>query len=332
MRAQTGALASSKRVVRLGISVLLAALLVVAALPLASCRSDALNREIVIGTMITEDILPLWVAEAEGLFEAHGIRARVETFQSAQQLSTAVTAGEVDFAMTDPMVAASLVAGGINVTMEWVTLGETAAQGRFGILASPTSGVKTLKDLAGKPIGVGSNTILEYVMDKLMLEAGVPASQILKEEIKQIPVRYEMMSNNQVAAAALPGSLLALGEATGMVLVADDTKGQNLSQSVMIVLDKFAASAQGQATIDIMRDVWNEAAQKINANPAAYRPLLVEKVSLPAPVANTYPVSTYPQAKLPTSQMIDPILDWMQAKGYLTVPLRYDPSTGAFVK
>ena len=49
-----------------------------------------------IGTMQTEDSLPFWVAEQEGLYGANGVSSDVEivTFQSAQELSTAFAAGE----------------------------------------------------------------------------------------------------------------------------------------------------------------------------------------------------------------------------------------------
>jgi NitT/TauT family transport system substrate-binding protein len=285
-----------------------------------------------VGTMITEDFLPLWVAEQEGVFEQEGVDAELVTFQSAQELTTALAAGEIDMAMTDPMVAATLTQGGAEVTMEWVTLGETAAQGRFGIMTSPESGVKSLADLAGRPIGVGSNTVLEYVMDKLMEQAGVSADQVMKEEIKKIPVRYEMMTNNQVAAAALPASLLYLGEQTGMVLVADDTVGSNLSQSVMVARKDFMATAEGTRAVEKVRASWDAAVGMIGADPAAYRALLVEKASLPEVIAENYPVSTYPLANRPTNETIDPILAWMLDKGYLEAALQYDSSTGAFVR
>ena len=316
---------------------LLTGLLVAGLILLPGCAdktagSSISTDEIVIGTMVTEDILPMWLAEEEDMFSAKGISARIETFQSAQELTVAITSGEVDLAMTDPMVAASLVAGGTDVRLEWVTLGETATQGRFGIMTSSQSGIKTLQDLAGKPIGVGSNTILEYVMDKLMQQAGIPEDQIVTEEIKKLPVRYEMMSSNQIAAAALPGSLLALGEATGNILIADDTQGQNLSQSVMVSRSDFASTEAGATAIQMLATIWDQAAEKINADPAAYRPLLVQKASLPDPVKDDYPVSNYPKAVRPTSEMVDPVLEWMRDKGYLTIDLRYDAATGVFQK
>jgi NitT/TauT family transport system substrate-binding protein len=294
--------------------------------------SPGSGETVTVGTMITEDFLPMWVAEQEEIFAQEDVRVELMTFQSAQELSTALAAGEIDMAMTDPMVAAALTQGGTEVTMEWVTLGETAQQGRFGIMASPESGVKSLKDLAGKPIGVGSNTILEYVMDKLMEQEGIPTDQVLKEEIRKIPVRYEMMTSNQVAAAALPASLLYLGEQTGMVLVADDTTGANLSQSVMVARRDFAATDAGAQALGRIQAGWDKAVALLAADPSAYRALLVEKASLPAPVAESYPVSSYPLAKKPTNEMIDPILAWMLEKGYLDAALSYDSSTGAFTR
>ena len=168
-----------------------------------------------IGTMQTEDSLPFWVAEQKGFYGDHDVEVEIVTFQSAQELSTAFAAGEIDGAMTDIMVSASLVASGIGLNLAWVTLGATPEQGRFGIQTSPESGIKSLADLKGKGIGVGSNTVPEYVMDKLMEAAGASEGEIVNEEIKKLPVRYESMTNNQVAAAALPGSLLALGALRG---------------------------------------------------------------------------------------------------------------------
>ncbi|WP_294440630.1 ABC transporter substrate-binding protein [uncultured Slackia sp.] len=282
-----------------------------------------------IGTLQTEDSLPFWVAEANGMYADAGLDSvEIITFQSAQELSTAFAAGEIDGAMTDAQVSAALAASGTAVNLAWVTLGATPEQGRFGIMTSPESGITSLTDLAGKGIGVGSNTVPEYVMDRLMEAAGVPADQIVGEEIKKLPVRYESMANNQVAAAALPGSLLALGEASGMVLLADDTQGDNISQSVFAVSQAWIDGG-GQAALDAVRQAWDAAVDAINADPESFRALLVEKANLPELVADTYSISTYPEATLPTAEMVDPVLAWMQEKGYLTANVAYDAATGA---
>lgn len=287
------------------------------------------SKSVTLGTLATEDILPMWVAEKESLFKDEGVDCKIETFQSATELIAAVNSGDVDVAMTDPMVTASLYGSGTDVQIAWVTLGTDASQGRFGIMTADKS-VKSLKDLAGEPIGVGSNTILEYVMDKLMEEAGVSDSDIKVEELQKLPVRYESMASGQVKAAALPASLLALGEASGFKTVADDTKGDNLSQSVMIVRSEFVSDDAGKAALDSLKKVWNKAVGKINAKPSDYRSLLAEKASLSDRIAETYKVSTYPECELPEQEMVDDILDWMKEKGYLADGITYDAASGTF--
>lgn len=294
-----------------------------------SSSSTGETAKVTIGTLATEDILPMWVAEDEDLFAEAGIDASVQTFQSATELIAAVNAGEVDYAMTDPMVTASIYASGTDVQIEWVTLGTTAAQGRFGIMTADSS-VKSLKDLAGVEIGVGSNTILEYVMDRLMEDAGVSDDQIKVSELQKLPVRYQAMASGQVKAAALPASLLALGEAAGYTVVADDTQGDNISQSVMIARSEAVQGDSGEATLSALKSVWDKAAQEINAAPANYRSLLASKANLSDDLATSYKLSEYPTCQLPTQEQVDDVLSWMKRKGYLADGVTYDAATGTF--
>lgn len=298
----------------------------------AQSQGGGVGRTLAVGTLATEDILPLWVAKAEGMFADKGLNVEIVPFQAATELIAGVASGEVGLAMTDIMVTASMFASDVDVQMQWVTLGTDASQGRFGIMAGPNSTVEKLTDLAGVPIGVGSNTILEYVMDKLMESAGVSDDKIVVEELQKLPVRYQAMASGEVAAAALPGTLLALGEANGCKLIADDTKGENLSQSVMIVRGDLLSDDETVKQIEELEDVWDAAAKLVNENPEQYRTVLVESANLPAEIADTYPISTYPMVQLPTEAMVKPVLEWMEKKGYLTQPLTYDEKTGTFSK
>jgi ABC-type nitrate/sulfonate/bicarbonate transport system substrate-binding protein len=68
---------------------------------------------VVIGTLPTEDMLPLWVAEEEGLFAEYGLDSvEIVTFQAAQERDAAFVAGEIDAFMGDIIAAAQLEAAG----------------------------------------------------------------------------------------------------------------------------------------------------------------------------------------------------------------------------
>lgn len=304
---------------------------VVGCLPAGSASSSKASKmgKVTIGTLPTEDILPFWVARSEGRFGAEGIEAEVVSFQSATELIAGISSGNVQMAMTDVMVAASVFAGGTDLSLSWVTLGTTAAQGRFGIQAGPDSGITSLSQLAGVPVGVGTNTILEYVMDVLMERAGLSNEQIVTSELQKLPVRFQAMMSGEVKAAALPASLLALGEASGAITLADDTTGENISQSVMVVCNDWL-SGEGAQAIETFKQIWDGCARDINADPEKYRELLVKNANLSDAVAATYPISEYPLCQFPTNDMVDPVMQWMEGKGYLTKDLVYDQSNGAF--
>jgi NitT/TauT family transport system substrate-binding protein len=276
-----------------------------------------------IGVLPTEDSLPLWVAERDGLFAKAGLDVTIQVFQSAQERDAALTAGAVDGFMGDLIAATSLRAGGVPVKVATIMLGATPAEGRFGIAVKPGSKVTSLKELANVPVGTSSATIQEYVLDKLMLAAGVPASQIKKNEVKKVPVRFELLMSGKLDAAALPEPFLSLAEKTGAKVIADDTKGANISQTVLIFSQKYLDDPANAAAVSKLLGVWDTAVGTINAAPDSFRALLVDKARLPAPLATSYKVNTYPTAQLPAEADVQSVLDWMQGAGLLKVPVTY---------
>ncbi len=284
-----------------------------------------------IGTLATEDSLPLWVAENIGYFATEGLSdVKIELFQSAQERDAAFASGAIDAYMGDIIAAANLEAAGSKNTIETIMLGATPAQGRFAIVVPPKSSdtgeVNTtgLTALANVPVGTSSATIQEYVLDGLMAEAGVPAAQVKKEEVKKVPVRYELLMANKLKAAALPEPFVTLAAQSGAKIVGDDTKSKkNLSQTVLVFSDKYLATPGGKAAADAVLKAWDVAVGDINKDPNHYRQTLVDKARLPQPLATTYQVNTYPTHQLPTQEEVDAVLSWMKTKGYLKGNVTY---------
>lgn len=282
-------------------------------------------KPVVIGTLPTEDMLPLWVAEDQGLFAEYGLDSvEIVTFQAAQERDTAFVAGEIDAFMGDIIAAAQLEAAGTPVTIATIMLGATPAEGRFGIVAAPDSGYTDIVALAGVPVGTSSNTIQEYVLDGLMRQAGVPADDVVVEAVPKVPVRYDLLMQGQLKAAALPEPLLSLAEYEGAILLADDTTGENLSQTVLAFSDEYLSEIGGVDTMSALLKAWDAGAEIVNENPDAWRELLVEQARLPEPIKDTYRINQYPAAQIPTAAQVDSVLEWMRDKGTLTTPLTYE--------
>ncbi len=274
-----------------------------------------------IGTLATQDSLPLWVAEQNGYFAEAGLdNVEIVPFQSAMELQTAFTAGAIDAMMTDIIVAANLQASGAKVVLPTIMLGSTTEQGRFAIVAAPGQKFSSMTDLKGVPVGAASPTITEYVLDKLMEEAGVASADIKTEEVGKVPVRFQLLMSGKLKAASLPEPFVSLAQKQGAQIVpgGDDTKAKNnISQSVLAVSRTFSDSESGAATVAGLLKAWDKAVADINAAPDSFRSTLVSKARLPEPLATDFAVSTYPTAAAPTEAQVQTVLDWMKAKGYL---------------
>jgi NitT/TauT family transport system substrate-binding protein len=282
-----------------------------------------------IGVLPTEDSLPLWVAEDKGYFAEVGLDdVEIVVFQSAQERDAAFVSGAVDAFMGDIIAAANLEDGGSPGTILTIMLGADQSQGRFGIVVPPKSGVDDVADLAGVPVGTSSATIQEYVLDGLMEEAGVAAGQVKKEEVKKVPVRFELLMAGKLEAAALPEPFVALAEQSDAAVVGDDTKAErNLSQTILFISDEYLRAPGGTSSGEALQSAWDRAVADINADPNAFRPTLVEQARLPEPLAETYEVNTYPTNQLPSQEDIDAVLSWMKIKGYLKSEVTYEDLT-----
>lgn len=278
-----------------------------------------------IGVLPTEDSLPLWVAEKMGYFATNGLESvEIVVFQSAQERDAAFASGAVDAFMGDIIAAANLEAGGTPNTIATVMLGADQSQGRFAVVVPPNSKVTSLTELAGEPVGTSSATIQEYVLDGLMAEAGVAPADVKVEEVKKVPVRFELLMAGKLKAAALPEPFVTLAEQGGATIVGDDTKAQgNPSQTIMVFSDAFIAKEGGQEAVDAILAAWDVAVGDVNAAPDSYRADLVEKARLPEPLAGTYQVNAYPTAAPPAQAEVDAVLSWMKAKGYLQGDVTY---------
>lgn len=284
-----------------------------------------------IGVLPNEDSLPLFVAEQAGLFQKAGLSVTLTLFPSAAERDAALQAGSIDAASADIIAAALLTSHGFPVKIVTLELGATPEQGRFGILAAKNSGINSLNDLAksGGALAQSSGTLPAYAADRLILQAGVDPRAVKREEVKKLPVRYQLLSQGKVPAAVLPEPFFSLGVKDGLKVLADDSKGPvNISQTILMVSDAYLAKPGGKESVETLLGIWDRAVAAIDVKPDAYRALLVDKARLPAPIASSYEINQYPTAQLPTQQQVDNVLKWMTDNKLLgTTPVNYTTLT-----
>ena len=74
----------------------------------------------------------------------------------------------------------------------------------FAVLAGPKSRLSRAADLAGVPVAISKNTIIEYTTRHLLKKSGLQPDRIKVMEVKNIPVRFQMLMAGKIKAATLP--------------------------------------------------------------------------------------------------------------------------------
>ncbi len=275
-----------------------------------------------IGSLTNEENLPILVAQEKGYFTAENLEVELIPMQSPVELQSAFQSGEMDGMMTDIMIALMLKGAGEDLRITSIALGSTPREGRFAILAAPNSDIRTMQDLRGKSIGISNNSIIEYVTDGILAQAGMSPSDVTKTTVAKIPVRVEMLLNNQIEAITVPDPHISNAVARGARVVADDTTGENLSQSVY-VMTQPALSEKAEAIAGFYKG-YARAAEDINADPDQFRGLLVSNCNIPEQIANSYQVQHYAAPQLPTEKNVMDVLTWLKAKDLLQSDLKYE--------
>ena len=261
-----------------------------------------------VGILPDADSLPLLVADAEGLFAAAGVAVSLLHFNTAVEREAALQACAIDGAVSDLLAVALAAQGGFDIRATSLT------DGRYGLVAAPGSSATSLADLAGKSVGISSNTIIHYAAETMLARSGLAAADIRVLAVPKIQLRMELLLAGKLDAACLPEPLLSVARAKGArLLAASDDAG--LGAGVIVF---SGAALEGRlADIAAFYRAYKRAADRIDTAPDSYRAFLVDRALFPAEVRDSFTFVVYKSPRLPSVADLASVLSWMKAKGLL---------------
>ncbi|MBI2865552.1 MAG: ABC transporter substrate-binding protein [Chloroflexi bacterium] len=274
-----------------------------------------------LGTLPLYDVLPWAVGDREGIFEKAGVKVELVPFRSAADIDTALLAGEIDAGQRD-IIAALLM----NKDKEQAKILRTAlaiaytGQPVFGMVALANANVSGVGDLRGRDIAIARNTIIDYVTDKMLLAGGVNPKDVNKVNVPQIPLRLELLQGGKVKAAVLAEPVLTQSIGNGARLIVDDSASK-VGQSIVLVSTK--AIKEKPTVLKSLLAAYEQAVDRVNANPEKYRSLLVEVASVPADVKDKIKLPKYPKALVSSHADIEGVNKWMVEQGMIPAMLPY---------
>jgi len=282
-------------------------LLIIIAAPVLAAESLKL------GLLLIEDSVPFYLADKEQFYTDENLEVELVPFLSALERDSALTAGAIDGAITDPVGALLFDKGRGDIKITSLCLGKTPAEGIFAILAAPKSGITTLDELKNVEIAVSNATIIEYVTDRLLEDQGFKPEEIKKIEVKKMPIRMQMLLSGSVKAATLPEPLASIAAGKGAsVLITDASSQESLSQTVIVFRSEVLTDRK--AEIAQFFKAYKRSVEAINKDPEKYRGLFVEKGRIPPFLAEKYTIPTYPVPAPFSKSLYAPVSLWLTAK------------------
>ncbi|MDQ7782441.1 MAG: MetQ/NlpA family ABC transporter substrate-binding protein [Desulfomonilaceae bacterium] len=273
------------------------------------------------GVLPVLQALSLFVAEDKGLFEKAGVKVELVPFNTAAEKDIALVAGSIDGCFGDLVTPTVLRGNGRDVYMVATNYDTKSDRRMFGVLAKPNSALKSVKDLAGVPVAVSSNSVIDYVTQELLKSGGVPEDKIESVETKNIGMRMQMLLSGQVEAATLPEPLVTAAVAKGAILLVDDA-GLTSSQTVLYFLGPFMKEHPKE--VKAFLAAVNQANRLINEQPDSMRPIMVEHVRLPPPLQAAYPVPRFPDLHAPDKESVMTVIQWLRKRGVVKPALTYE--------
>ncbi|MBW2065491.1 MAG: ABC transporter substrate-binding protein [Deltaproteobacteria bacterium] len=270
------------------------------------------------------DSLPFYVAEAKGYLSRGGYTIKAVPVASGLERDQLMQAREIDAMLNEMTSTAMFNRKRVQVRILGVARKAYDRFPMFRVVAAPGSGIRSPGDLAGVPIAVSMNMIIEYVTDRLLARKGLSVEEILKRSVPVIPERYQLLMQGRLKAATLPDPLGISALRAGALPVIDDSSYPGYSVSVLTF--SVRAIREKPEAIRHFLAAWDLAAGEINSNPEAYRSLLLKRIRVPKNVQEDYPVPPFPRSSVPTREQWLDVMEWMIEKGLIKQAPPYEES------
>lgn len=272
-------------------------------------------KTITIGVMPDVESIPFVIAEKNGYFTKEGVQVKLEHFMSAKDRDSALQSGKLDGVVTDVVAVLFANEGGINLKMI------SKNNGNIELMAGKTSGIKSISDLKGKNVGLSTNTIMEYSVDK-MLEAGqLKPEDIKKVAIPQLPTRLEMLQGAKVDAAILPEPLSGLAVKNGATVLNSTDQMANKAGAIAFTSKSLQESP---AEVTAVFKAYNDAVAYLNKEPiAGYADYVIQSQGFPAAIKDSLKLPQYTNAELPSEKIFNDVVKWMKDKNLIKGNYQY---------
>jgi|GEM_PF-4074509 len=259
--------------------------------------SRTVARPLSVCLLPTEKLVPLLIADQDGLFAANGLDVQVTLVGSAAERDALLLAGAADVALLNLVSVVLLSLAGH--ALRTLTIVERATRERpmFKLLRSPA-----WRADGGRRLGIAPGTIVEYLADAML--AAVDLGRVDRVEANDIPTRARDILNGTLDYAVLAEPAASDCETRGAVAISDD----RVTEAPPPTLCTAAATARERADdLATFIATYTRAAALVNADERRARAAFV---ALGLPHDPGWAAPHFPAGEQPSVDEVARVLGW----------------------
>ncbi|MBI5959630.1 MAG: ABC transporter substrate-binding protein [Chloroflexi bacterium] len=272
------------------------------------------------------DVLPFYVAEQAGYFEEAGLDIELIPTSSALERDQLMLAGEIDGMLNDLVSTAIFNQDEARIQIVAQARRAYLDHPQFRILAAPRSNITLPSEVANVEIGISENSVIHYITQRILEDAGVSADDLKFRPEPNIAVRFQLLMEGQLKAACLPDPLAQAAIAGGAILIAQDSALIESDFSQSVVSFRTEVIEDNPEAVQAFVGAWMKAAADINADPAAYRTLWQEKTTVPDSVKDSYVLPLFPVYAITQELAWNDTAAWLVEQGIIEQTADYAAS------
>lgn len=263
-------------------------------------------KPLTLGMLPTLEGLPFHIARAKGIYDSLGLEVSIVHFNSVNDRDAALQAGDVDGVITD--YPSAVILQSIHHTDIKLIIKN---DGYFCFIVSKESGINRPEQLQQRNIAVSRNTLIEYATEQLLNKAGISHASVNQPEIRQLPLRLQLLLNNQIDASFLPDPVAS---------IAMDALHRSLISTQELGIDFSVTAFSGEALNDKRQEIellitgYNRGVDYINTHPQKEWKQVLMKIGVPENLTGLIALPAYRKAERPSDKELEKAVEWLKTK------------------
>ena len=255
-----------------------------------------------IAVMPTLDCLPLYVADACGIFDENGLDVSLMPYTAQMDCDTAFERGRANAIVTDLVRAQRIKDAGHE--LEYVT----ATDASWQLLTSHSSRIKHLRQLDDKMLAMTRFSATHFLSDKAVDSVRLKSERVFRIQVNDVNVRLGMLQADIMDALLLPEPQ-ATSARNEKAIVLMDTRQTDNRLGVVV----FSRRAATQRQLNAFRKSYDLACDSINDQGIGYfSHLIMKRCGVDKATIDSLPDIQFNHAKAPRTIDIERASSWLK--------------------